>query len=115
MSTKRGCGDREKTLYSRKEIDEARRELADNPDWRRPVYPVVDTDAPYVGKGPLYVWCGDHWLDWNKWLATLAVIERDDRPTPPPQATTKEKKKKKARKTDDEYPTLFGDDPGSPA
>ena len=93
----------DKPMYSRKEIDEARRNLAEDPDWHRPVQQIVDEDAPFEGPGPLYVWFEDRWLSWNQWICVVPI----DRDPSPPEPAPKPKKKKKEKREKYEHPTLW--------
>lgn len=59
--------------YSRADIENARRELQGEQPRRNDIR-AIPPDAIYVGPGPLYVWDGSAWLDYNKWIATTAPI-----------------------------------------
>ena len=57
----------------------------------------VPADAPYEGAGPVYVWTGEKWLDYNRWLATAAPVRgpaASDAAAPPIPTASQAKKKK---------------------
>jgi hypothetical protein len=79
--------------YNRAAIEEARQALSQGAPPRKSVRD-IPPDAPYVGKGPLFVWTGDNWLDWNDWVSFRAPLIPDgagggedvssERSAPPP-------------------------------
>jgi hypothetical protein len=59
--------------YSRLEIEQARQDLSSGAPRRKNTRD-IPPDAPYIGKGPLFVWTGEHWLDWNDWVSFRAPL-----------------------------------------
>lgn len=63
--------------YTRSDIELARAAAA-----RRPGDALhmkdIPPDAPYQGRGPLYVWTGETWLDVQLWIAMNADPRRGE-------------------------------------
>lgn len=62
--------------YSRMNVELARAAASRRPG-EQPRLRDIPKDAPYRGKGPLYVWTGEAWLDILEWRAMHADPRRD--------------------------------------
>lgn len=66
--------------YSRMNVELARQAAARGPGEAQRLRD-IPPDAPYEGKGPLFVWTGERWLDLQLWQALNADPRRGEEET----------------------------------